>query len=102
MPQLSDGPIDVPYSGKTTTAELCSLDGARRALVKAGSQAWKVFFAIKLKGELTDHEIQSVTGLPLNVVNRRRRWLVKKGLVRDAGKKIGPAGIPNTLWEIAA
>lgn len=100
MPQLSDGPIDVPYSGKGD-AELCSRDGAQRVIVKAGTQAWKVFFALKGKGALTDHELKHETGLELNVVNPRRRWLVKKGLVKPVGSKIGPCGIPNTLWEIA-
>lgn len=39
---------------------------------------------------------------PTNTISRRLTSLERRGLVRRAGVKVGPAGKPCTLWRLVA
>jgi predicted transcriptional regulator len=50
-------------------------------------------------GEMTTHELAQVTSLELVTVSPRVRPLVRKGLIRDSGRrKIGESGRPSIIW----
>lgn len=104
MPWIDDLPlfntsteIARPYAAGSET----SRQGAIQAQPKAGHQSALVLETLKTVGPLTDHELVAQTGLPLNVINARRRELVKRGLVMNCGTRTNPrSGVLNTQWGI--
>lgn len=92
---LFDVPTATPYAKGSKT----SRQGAVQAQPRAGSQAAMVLNELKASGPLTDQELAANLGLPLNVVNARRCWLVKQGFVTNCGTKKNPrSGVLNTQW----
>lgn len=77
----------------------CSREGAEKALPKAGTQMAMVYAALQ-RQPLTDAEIVTWTGFALSVVCARRNELVKRGLVQEAGTRIGKFGVRNTRWQV--
>lgn len=80
--------------------EGCSKAGADAALPKAGTQMASIYAAIQAHGPLSDHDIERVVQLPINIVCARRNSLVKQGLVESAGTAPGRFGVINTRWRV--
>jgi hypothetical protein len=91
-------PFTLPF---TYDVEGCSRAGAEKAVPKAGSQLSRVYEALQVQ-PMTDRQLVQVTGLPINVVNARRWWLVKGGLVESKGTVDGIYGVQNTVWGVTA
>lgn len=91
---------ELPFTGSITVSRTCSYEGAKAAQPRAGSQAWRLFFAYRDHGPLTDHEAHAVTRLPLATICARRKWLRDQRLVKDFGAVPGPYGSPNTRWGL--
>lgn len=76
----------------------CSRQGAEHALPAAGSQALKVWTAIRDHGPVTDRELVALTGFPINVICARRWALAKQGRIQAMGVRVGASQVPNTIW----
>lgn len=77
-----------------------SYDGAQVAAPKAGTQKAIVLQAIQEHGPVTDHQIETLTKLPLNIVNARRNALWKDGLIGPADMVKGPFRAKNQRWKV--
>lgn len=76
----------------------CSYAGAVKGQAKTTGQLARVFAAIRQYQPVTDHELVTITGLPLNLVNARTGRLKQLGVIQREGSKPGPFGTPNSCW----
>lgn len=97
---LSDGAVFLPFQGTEPISRHCSYQGAKASQLKAGSQSWKVFLALRDR-PLTMHELEAVCDLPLATICARLGFLRSKGLVQAIGARKNPnSGVSNTTWSV--
>lgn len=96
---LGEHPV-LPFQGSTSVSRHCSYQGAKAAMPRAGSQAWKVYFAIKDR-PMTMHELAAAVDLPLATICARVGWLRQRELVRAIDTRKNPTThVSNTVWGI--
>ena len=85
--------------GLPFTASATSQAGAKAGQPKAGSQAWRIYLSLRACPQ-TLHELSDQTGLPLNICCARVGWVKKAQLIYAHTTKVGPHGVPNTVWAV--
>jgi hypothetical protein len=88
-----------PHSNRTT-----SLDAAVEVRPHCGRMEAEVLAVIRVAGSFgaTDWEIEQKTGYRHQTASARRRGLVLRGLIREAGKyRITESGRRAIVWIIA-
>lgn len=97
---LDAEPVSLPFQGTESLSRHSSYEGAKHALPRAGSQAWRLFLLYREHGPQTDHQASTALNLPLATICARRCWLRDKGLVKAVDSVSGPFGTRNTSWGI--
>lgn len=79
---------------------ITSKQAARRIVLsgKAGTDEAKVFEALKAYPCSTDKELAIKSGLPYEMIHKRRSGLVRKGFVRSTGQ----VRDRQQVWEVLA
>lgn len=74
---------------------------AHREIKRKAPPRWAMIYNyLREKGPSTNEEIRDGLGLrDMNDVRPRVNELMEKGLVREAGKRVGRTGRRSTVWE---
>lgn len=91
---------ELPFSGTVPLSRHCSYQGAKASLPRSGSQAWRVYLALKDR-PMTMHELEAAVDLPLATICARVGWLRQRDLVRAIDTRKNPnTNVSNTVWGV--
>ena len=93
---LASGPtLQAPFQAGSHSSAMGAIDAARRV----NPQCATLLAMYQKHGDLTDQDMEDVTGIDRSTVIPRRRELMKQGLVIQVGHRKNPrTGISNTTY----
>ncbi len=100
MPDLVVGQLSLSWTGRSPRSWRTSLQGARAAVSRAGSQNARILIAYLTAGPLTDLELAERLGLPESRISARRSGLIKRRLVTYFDDVPGPYGPSNGRYTL--
>lgn|ERR1051325_3342118 len=92
--------LKIPFGGRCARSQRTSLQGARAAVVRSGSQKSRMLLEYLRMGPRTDLELAESLGLPESRISARRNGLIDRRLVAYVDEVMGPHEAMNCRWGL--